>query len=81
MKKLAFGALFIGLLAACGGGDDGVTIVPDADDSVDASSACNPVAQTGCLAGEKCTWINIDSMNDVGTLGCVPDGSVATGSA
>ncbi len=78
IKKLAFGALFAGLLAACGGGDDGITLV-DADTSgPDASQACNPVAQTGCGADEKCTWINIDSMNDVGTLGCVPDGDVAT---
>lgn len=78
MKKLALGAVFIGLLAACGGGDDTMIDVIDAGEGPDASQACNPVSQTGCGVDEKCTWINIDSMNDVGTLGCVADGSVAT---
>ncbi len=82
MKKLAFGGLFIGLLAACGGGDDGdISLIDAGDETPDMSEACNPVAQTGCGADEKCTWITIDAANDVGTLGCVPDGSVATGSA
>lgn len=81
MKKLAFAALLTGFLAACGGGDDGIGLVADADNRADATLACNPVAQTGCAADQKCTWINIDSANDVGTLGCVPDGDVALGGA
>jgi hypothetical protein len=79
MKKLAFGALFIGLLAACGGGDDVQIIEIDAGDGPDASQACNPVAQTGCGADEKCTWINIT--DDLGTIGCVPNGTAGTGEA
>ena len=78
MRKLAFGAITFGLLAAlaaCGGGD-GPTLV---DSGVDGppTLACNPVEQTGCGNGEKCTWINIDSATDLGTVGCVPNGNVA----
>lgn len=81
MKKLAFGAL-LGLLAACGGGggsgDDGPDLI-DASSGPDAAEACNPVAQTGCATGEKCTWVNIDSANDLGVVKCVPDGTVEEG--
>ncbi len=44
---------------------------------------CNPLTQTGCAANQKCTWI-IDTYNGntpTGHLGCVPNGSVATGQA
>ena len=60
MKKLALGALCIaGFLAACGGGDDGVTLVPDAME-IDGTTAaaCNPIqpaGMQGCAAGQKCT--------------------------
>ncbi len=79
MKKLAFGALLlIGLLATgCGGGDDGPQLIDGGGDTIDADNACNPVEQTGCATGEKCTWINVAA--DLGKLGCVADGSVATG--
>ncbi len=97
MKKLAFGALFTGLLsvvAACGGGDS----TPDAPDicvgadcvdggaTVDATTACNPVAQTGCEAGQKCTWITVvdgtaQDPDGVGLIGCVADGAAAIGQA
>src|SRR5437773_1568528 len=81
MRKLAFGALMIGLLSAagCGGGNSGDdVIIIDAPMADAPSGACNPVAQTGCATGEKCTWINIDSGADLGTTGCVADGTAAT---
>jgi hypothetical protein len=88
MKKLAFGALFVGLLtAACGGGsstthaDAKVINVIDAamtGDSV-TPAACNVTAQTGCATGEKCTWIRVaaSTTQQLGQLGCVPDGTAA----
>ena len=78
MKKLT-GALFIGLVAACGGGSDNPTFV-DAS-VVDGQSVCNPKAQTGCNAGEKCTWINDQDNPPIGHVGCAPDGTVAIGTA
>ena len=89
MKKLAFGALAIGLLStglvACGGGsgDDDGDDIQLIDGGIDAenAAACNAAEQTGCGAGEKCTWINIDSANDLGTIGCVAEGTVASGAA
>jgi hypothetical protein len=82
MKKLALGTLLIaGLLAACGGGDDGVTPLPDAaGDSGGGGDACNPngaPGQQGCLTGQKCTWVQIqDSPEPLGKVACVPDGTV-----
>ncbi len=87
MKKLALGTLMIaGLLAACGGGDDGgITIIdaPVGDIDTGTTQACNPLSppgQQGCLTGQKCTWIQVqDTPEDLGKLGCVPDGTVALG--
>jgi hypothetical protein len=77
MKKLILGAVFA-LLAACGGGgDDDVTLDPDANSGPDAAAACDPVAQTGCADNEKCTWIRVT--DTLGRLGCSPDGTVAAG--
>jgi hypothetical protein len=76
MKKLALG-LIVGLAAACGGGD-GVTLMPDAPP---VPMVCNPIAQTGCEAGEKCTWIIDQEEPEVGHIGCVQDGTVATDGA
>jgi hypothetical protein len=81
MKKLALGALFAGLIAACGGGSDSKkTIVVVDSGGTDAPLTCNPLMQTGCAATEKCTWI-IDATTPmyVGHIGCVPDGSAAVG--
>jgi len=75
MKKLALGALFVGLIAACGGGKKNPPVLVDAGDDVDAPDTliCNPVAQTGCQANEKCSWI-IDQVTpaEVGHIGCAP---------
>jgi hypothetical protein len=79
MKKLILGAVF-GLLAACGGGgDDDVSLDPDANGGPDAMAECNPVTNTGCGDGEKCTWVNITA--ELGRIGCVADGPQQTGQA
>ncbi len=97
MKRLAnVLALCVGAfgLLACGGGSGDDTpdafVVPTIDsgnpDDPDANvGACNPVAQTGCNSGEKCTWI-VDVAGtppdpDLGHTGCVTDGTVAEGDA
>jgi hypothetical protein len=58
---------------------DGIVIV---DAPPDAPSPCNVLTQTGCNAGEKCTWI-IDAMTPqyLGHIGCAPDGNAASGAA
>lgn len=58
----------------------------DPDASPDALPAtCDPIAQTGCAAGAKCTWI-IDADGGggqpaIGHVGCAPAGSTADGAA
>lgn len=88
MKKLALGALCLGFLAACGGGDDDDSVTPMTDASVDAVvvADCNPLAAAGmqgCATGQKCTWITITADDPqtaadegVGKTGCVADGTV-----
>jgi hypothetical protein len=77
MMKVAFGALLVGLLVACGGGDgkkSGVVVIDSS--TVDMPGACNPLTQAGCAAGEKCTWL-LDALMPqyVGHIGCAPDGT------
>lgn len=84
MKKLVLGALF-GLLAACGGGKSTVDsrIVVQDSTTVDAGDACNVLADTGCQATQKCTWI-IDlwtGQSATGHVGCATAGTVALGGA
>jgi len=83
MKKLALGALLVGLSAACGGGGGGGVKLLDA--GIDAPTVCDPVAKTGCASGEKCTWIvDLDataSTGEVGHIGCEPAGTIADGAA
>jgi hypothetical protein len=87
MKKLAFGALLAGAFALAACGDDAEqadarVIIPPTDAAIDspvAPGACNPVAQTGCATGEKCTWL--DETADLGRIACVPDGTAAIGEA
>lgn len=47
----------------------------------DSFGSCNPVAQTGCIQNEKCTWIWVDAANDVGFVDCRTEGSVPLGEA
>jgi hypothetical protein len=84
MKKLALGALFAGLMAACGGGGKPPVVIIDSPTNDDSMPplACNPLTQTGCNPGEKCTWITDQVMpQEVGHIGCAPDGTVALGGA
>ena len=96
MKKLAFGALCIGLLTmvGCGGGNDGDDADDDGDDvafvdaAIDGAGpplACNILTQTGCMAGEKCTWIRVSAgpsdAEQLGQVGCAPQGTVAVDGA
>jgi len=46
------------------------TVVPT------STATCNALAQTGCAAGEKCTW-----RSDVKIIGCVPTGAQPVGCA
>lgn len=87
MRKLAFGALaMVGLLlGACGddgggSGDDGPDLI-DAAPDVDAPEGCNPVEQTGCADGEKCTWVTINRAQQLGVTECVPAGDKLEGEA
>src|SRR5260370_24005462 len=60
MRKLAFGALFVGLLAACGGNSGNNKVIKFIDGPAGDGSgpgACNVLTQTGCDVGQKCTWI------------------------
>ena len=82
MQKLALGALLAALLVACGSNNDNkVHIVTDSGSGSGSDGACNALAQTGCNAGEKCTWIydlvSADGTNILGHVGCAPDGDKA----
>jgi hypothetical protein len=82
MKKLALGALLVGLLAACGGDDghNGKIMPLDGGGSDTGTGVCNPLTQAGCAAGEKCTWLIDATMPQyVGHIGCAPDGTAAAG--
>jgi len=78
MQKLAL-ALCAALLVACGSSSDNkVHIVNDSGSGSGSDATCNPLAQTGCNTGEKCTWIydlvSADGTNILGHVGCAPDG-------
>jgi hypothetical protein len=80
MKTLAFAALFVGAtgLLACGGDDDSVHF---ADAGIDGGGTCNPVTQTGCDTGQKCSWLVVSDEPFLGRTACVTDGTVAVGDA
>ena len=80
MKKLAFGALCVGLLtiAACGGGGNDADARIITRDGADGppGGACNILTNTGCEAGQKCTWIRVSVAPPLGQVGCTADGTV-----
>ncbi len=83
MRKLAFGALFVGLMAACGGGSNSKKITfTDGGGSADSMDVCNPIMQTGCTSGQKCTWI-VDQTTPsfIGHVGCAPVMAIAPDTA
>ena len=78
MRKIVLGAL-LGFLAACGSKSsntkpDTIVVIPDSP----TSGVCDPVAQTGCATGEKCTWVRVaaSTSSQIGQLACVQDGTV-----
>jgi hypothetical protein len=79
-NKLAFGALFVGLVA-CGGKSNNHPIIdgPPGGGSDAGPTACNVLTQMGCDPGQKCTWIE-DTMT-LGHVGCAPDGTIDAGGA
>ena len=81
MKKLALGALFVGLVA-CGGGSNSTKVILADTPAADSVGVCNPLTQTGCNTGEKCNWIYDQLMPTVvGHIGCEPVGTMAIGAA
>jgi len=78
MKHVLFA--LAGLAAACDGKEAAVV---DAEQPQEADACfrdtCNPLSQTGCEAGQKCTWQH--HTEDSGRVACVPDGTVALGDA
>lgn len=83
MKNVAFGALIVGLLVACGGSSSSPKKIMVHDGAtVDSPPVliCNPATQTGCAAGQKCTWVtDATSPMPLGHIDCVMDGTVALG--
>jgi hypothetical protein len=76
MMKPALGALLVGLMACGGGGGSNSTVVIQPDGSGGGDSGpgvCNPLTQTGCNAGEKCTWISDQDDPPIGHVGCAPE--------
>src|SRR5207253_4188864 len=61
--------------------DGGIILVDAPSVPPDATQTCNVLTQTGCNAGQKCTWIIDQATPSVGHIGCAPNGSVATGGA
>ncbi len=53
----------------------------DDDQGPPQGDRCNLLTQTGCNAGEKCTWIHDQLMPPVAHIDCAPDGVVAVGGA
>ena len=74
----------VSILVVASACDDGVTAICLCDagsiiwDDGLYPGHCNPVAQTGCSPGEKCTWQAVT--DTLGRIACVPDGTVALGS-
>ncbi|MDX2091920.1 MAG: hypothetical protein SFX73_28920, partial [Kofleriaceae bacterium] len=74
MKKHALGALIVGLMACGGGGGSNTTvIITDGAGGDSGPTTCNPLTQTGCNAGEKCTWIEDQENPPIGHVGCAPE--------
>ena len=77
-----------GMCSCTGGADAPTADAPTADaTTTDAppQGPCDPLAAPGaqgCNAGQKCTWVIIqDAPETVGMVGCVADGTVASGGA
>src|SRR4051794_3670971 len=73
MRKQVLGGMLC-LLAACSSKSSNDPTVTPIDSSSDSTSpTCNPLAQTGCNAGEKCTWTTDQDTPPIGHVGCAPE--------
>jgi hypothetical protein len=74
--------LLVALAAACKSGDrpNPCAIAECYADAAPQAPSCDPLAQTGCSVGEKCSWI-VDATTPmyVGHVGCAPDGTALVG--
>lgn len=85
---------FVAALAACGGGgsnNDVTDVMVKVDSGSNMGSAdsmmplaCQVLTQTGCMSGEKCTWVlstddGSDGSPGLGAIACAPNGTVAAG--
>ena len=52
---------------------------PVAIDAACVATPCGVLAQTGCTAGQRCTWIVDDHALGGGRIGCAPTGASAQG--
>ena len=75
------GAVDGGVDASSDGALDSTSDSP-ADSAADADpDSCDPLAGTGCGAGEKCSWRIENDATAEGRTTCVPNGEVARGEA
>lgn len=84
MTKLAWATVVVAALVACGDAPRPGAL----SDAAPPAPVCDPVKQTGCAAGDKCTWIydRVDNPatpanEDLGHIGCAPPGDRAVGQA
>jgi hypothetical protein len=78
------GLIAVVFLAACEPAEDSARHLDPVDAGwvgVDTFCGCNPVAQTGCGAGQKCTWGWVDPAFDTAFAACAHDGVRAAGEA
>lgn len=73
MTKPAWMALFLALAACGGGGNNNVIVI----DTPPPEMLCDPLAQTGCDAGQKCATVVLQANPEITKLACVADGNVA----
>lgn len=79
---MGFGTPIVGLMVLVGCGPPAAqTCDVECGISQDAFQMCDAFAQTGCLANEKCSWIQdqVPIPQPTGHIQCVPDGSGAEG--
>ena len=72
--------------AACDPRQMGHMVIGDGGDAYSSDGAdddfCNPLTQTGCNAGEKCSWVHLQlTPVPVNDIECAPDGTVGVGGA
>jgi hypothetical protein len=78
------GVLLAVVIAGCGRGEPPNVHLIDAFEDPQLhcpfGDTCNPLTQTGCNPGERCTWI-LSPGSGCDHIGCEPDGTMELGSA